>query len=180
MNNLTSSTFSILKSAAIPLCLSLATLVMAQSAVAGSKTCYVDKIKYTNKGAYTVRDLEFRYINNYGDKSYVDSDQWGDLQQGDNNDITKGQSITINLDNYNGKTPYGDGDYRKGFKDGQEVWIKANITAGESKSCRKDGHKLVYKKGVNKTMTFKTSGTTLNNNRCKYNGDMGNDCYTGD
>ncbi len=40
------------------------------------------------------------------------------------------------------------------------------------------GEEPVYKKGINKTMKFKSGGTTLLYNRCKYNGNMDNDCYT--
>ena len=84
--------------------------------------------------------------------------------------VLAGESIIDNLDD----PIFG----VKPLKDGQEVWLLLKIEEGENKSCRKDIHKLIYKKGINKTMKFKLGGTTLLYNRCKYNGNMDNDCYT--
>lgn len=49
---------------------------------------------------------------------------------------------------------------------GDEVWLVVQITAGDKVTCRKKNAKFYYAKGGG-TATFRTGGTTLNNNRCK-------------
>ena len=91
-----------------------------------------------------------------------------------NKEIDKGQSLSVDLNHFNGKSGEGSvtGVSYPPLKEGDEVWITIPIVLGNTKSCQKDGHKLVYKKDVNKTMKFKSSGTTLNDNRCKADGNM--------
>ena len=135
--------------------------IQARLAHAGEKVkeCLVNKIKYINKGAYIVYPV-LKYIRKDGEKKAHHAVSV----------VLAGESIIDNLDD----PIFG----VKPLKDGQEVWLLLKIEEGEKESCRKDIHKLIYKKGINKTMKFKSGGTTLLYNRCKYNGNMDNDCYT--
>lgn len=143
-----------------------------------AKTCYVDAIKYRNKGAYNVQDLGFHWVQSTPDHNEAMIDGFTFGAHSLMVDLDKGESATIKLKTYTSGVNVGGNQYM--LRDGNEVWIKVNITAGEHKSCHKKNHKLIYKEGVGKTMKFKSGGTTLNNNRCKYNGNMDNDCYTGE
>ena len=142
------------------------------------KTCYVDKIKYSNHGGYTVAGLNLKYRKSNGDKWGYDYPYYSSL----NKDINKGGSLSVDLNHFNGMKGEGTvvGTNYPPMREGDEVWIQVAISMGETKSCRKDAHKLVYRKDVNKTMKFKSSGTTLNNNRCKVDGNMDDMCYTGE
>jgi hypothetical protein len=50
--------------------------------------------------------------------------------------------------------------------EGTEVWMRIKISAGETKSCRKDNSKFLYYKDGD-TMTYYSTGTTTLNNRCQ-------------
>jgi hypothetical protein len=55
--------------------------------------------------------------------------------------------------------------------------MKFHINSGNTEICRKDDHKLVYDSS-GRELKFKSKGTTLNDNRCRYAGNMDNDCQT--
>ena len=156
----------------------LSTGVSAHDHDSSAKTCYVDKIKYSNHGGYSVVGLNLEYVKANGNKWSYDYAYYSSL----NNVINNGQSLSVDLNHFNGLETEGTvtGGTYPPLKDGDEVWITIPITMGDTPSCHKDGHKLVYKKDVNKTMKFKSSGTTLNDNRCKADGDMDDMCYTGE
>ncbi len=143
-----------------------------------AKICYVDKIKYSNHGGYAVAGLTLMYVKPNGNEYDFGWSYYPAL----NKEIDTGQSLSVDLNHFNGKSGEGSvlGVSYPPLKDGDEVWISIPIESGNKKSCHKDGHKLVYKKDVNKTMKFKSSGTTLNDNRCKADGNMDDMCYTGD
>ncbi|NQY96872.1 MAG: hypothetical protein HRT82_06890 [Henriciella sp.] len=116
---------------------------------AEAKTCYgVSKMKYTNKGGYTVSAFDVMYKDGNGDKKEV---------LGSGEDLTAGQSVSVGIDEVSGP------------KVGNEVWGKIEIEAGDNNGCRKDGNKFYYDKQGG-TVSYKSSGTTLNNNRCELNG----------
>jgi hypothetical protein len=52
------------------------------------------------------------------------------------------------------------------IEEGDEVWAHIAISLGKTKNCRKDSKRLVYDPNGG-TVTYKTGGTTLNNNRCR-------------
>lgn len=117
--------------------------------VAEAKTCYgVSKMKYTNKGGYTVSAFDVMYKDGNGDKKEV---------LGSGEDLLNGESVTVGIDEVSGP------------KVGNEVWGKIEIEAGDNNGCRKDGNKFYYDKQGG-TVSYKSSGTTLNNNRCELNG----------
>lgn len=117
--------------------------------VADAKTCYgVSKMKYTNKGGYTVSAFDVMYKDGNGDKKEV---------LGSGEDLLNGESVTVGIDEVSGP------------KVGNEVWGKIEIEAGDNNGCRKDGNKFYYDKQGG-TVSYKSSGTTLNNNRCELNG----------
>lgn len=126
--------------------------------------CYVDSLKYSNKGAY---DAEM------GVDAYVGPDhgnRWGFPGLHEKNYVNSGRTKTIDLEeyqNYCKHMNYVNCDSWMNLHAGQEVWLAIGIEMGDDVSCRKDTHKLYYKPGVGKTAHFKTGGTTLNNNRCK-------------
>jgi hypothetical protein len=99
-----------------------------------------------------------------------------------NKEIDVNQSLSVDLNHFNGKSDEGSvtGMSYPPLEEGDEVWIKIPITMGDNPSCHKDGHRLIYRKDVNKTMKFKSSGTTLNDNRCKADGNMDDMCYAGE
>ena len=144
----------------------------------GAKTCYVDKIKFTNKGDYDVLGVDLDFVSGT-DKTMYPMKRTTDrvVQNQLAKTLSKYQNLVVDLDILNGIW-IDQADFP--LREEDEVWIRAHILLGEKKNCHKDNHKLVYRKGVGKTMKFKTGGQTLTNNRCKYDGNMDNDCYTGD
>jgi hypothetical protein len=120
--------------------------------------CYVDKLTYTNDNAsYYVGTVELWYAKD-DKKSYISST---DSRLPKN--ITAGQTVDVDLDKF-------------GLEDGMEVWLRLNIALGENKSCHKDGHKLIYKQNVGRSIHFNSGGTTKNNNRCEYAESIKNQC----
>jgi hypothetical protein len=158
--------------------LGLAPSIQAHEHEAGAKVCYVDKIKYSNHGAYSVAGLTLMYVKPNGNKFDFGYSYYPALNQ----EIGNGASLSVDLNHFNGKSGEGSvlGQSYPPLKEGDEVWVSIPIVMGNNKTCHKDGHKLVYKKDVNTTMKFKSSGTTLNDNRCKADGNMDDMCYTGD
>ena len=140
----------------------------------GAKTCYVDKIHYTNKGAYVV-DFELYYVRGTKQNKYS-WDKNGNLEV----ELSILESHTVNLANWEDQANLPAGLPLTWLRDGDEVWLKLYFVLGEEKSCHKNDHKLVYKKGVNKTMKFWSKGTTLDGNRCRYDGNMDDHCDTGE
>lgn len=140
--------YKMLSSAVLGLALLSAFAIAAP--VAEAKTCYgVSKIKYTNKGAYTVSTI-----------FVMSKDQNGDTQEtvGTRPDLLNGQSSTVNIAGVSDGPSLGD-----------EVWGKIKIEAGDRNGCRKDGNKFYYDKQGG-TVSYKSSGTTQNDNRCELNG----------
>ena len=143
----------------------------------GAKTCYVDKIKFTNKGDYVIEAFDLEFVSGTDHETYPGVSVSGDARDQLGKQLAKYQSHVVDLDIFNGLW-ISQADFP--LREEDEVWIKALIILGERKSCHKDDHKLVYRKGVGKTMKFYTKGTTLDGNRCRYDGNMDNDCYTGE
>ena len=52
------------------------------------------------------------------------------------------------------------------IQQGDEVWAKIQIQMGDSKNCRKSEKKFFYQE-TGGTVTYRTAGTTLNDNRCR-------------
>lgn len=124
-------------------------VLLGAATAAADKTCYgVAKMQYINKGGYTVSDFYVMY-----------KDENGDEQQGyrSRSDITVGETVLIEIQGITGGPPVG-----------SEVWGKIAIEGGDRNGCRKDGTKFYYDKNGG-TISYKSSGTTLNNNRCKLN-----------
>lgn len=158
-------------------------LVSLQANVAlaeGQQTCYVDKLKYTNKGGYNVVLAVVKLNPTYG-KWENDYPNNPSDSNPNNKKVSRNQSQTVDLTHMvdSGKGLGFKPSYAK-LRQGDEVWLHVDIVLGEKKSCRKDTHKLVYKRGVNKTMEFFSKGTVTDGNRCRFRGDMHKECYTGD
>lgn len=158
--------------------LGLAPSIQAHTHEGDAKICYVDKIKYSNHGGYNVAGLTLMYVKPNGNKFDFGYPYYPAL----NHEIGNGASLSVDLNHFNGKSGEGSvtGVSYPPLKEGDEVWISIPIEMGNHKTCHKDGYKLVYRKDVNKTMKFKSSGTTLNDNRCKADGNLDDMCYTGD
>lgn len=114
----------------------------------------IKKLVYANKGGYGAC-IYLNWINEDGEKKKLGPT----LLDGDQCPPT-GQSRTINLNKITTS------EKRELPKDGDEVWLMINIDAGEKKSCRKDNTRFIYR-ADGKTAKFKSSGTTLQNNRCR-------------
>ncbi|NQY96870.1 MAG: hypothetical protein HRT82_06880 [Henriciella sp.] len=124
-------------------------VLLGAATAAADKTCYgVAKMQYINKGGYTVSDFYVMY-----------KDENGDKQEGyrHRSDLTVGETVLIDLTLISGPPSVGD-----------EVWGKLAIEGGDRNGCRKDGTKFYYDKSGG-TISYKSGGTTLNNNRCKLN-----------
>ena len=156
----------------------LATVTFGHTDDASAKVCYVDKIKYSNHGGYSVAGLDLMYVKPNGNKFDFGHVYYPAL----NKEIDKGGSLSVDLNHFNGKSGEGSllGTPYPPLKEGDEVWLKIPIVMGDDPSCHKDSHRLIYRKDVNKTMKFKSSGTTLNDNRCKADGNLDDMCYTGE
>jgi len=135
---------------------------------AATTLCLTSELKYTNKGAYDVGKLGIVWVDSGGTKQEKPYDMKRDDLHGDV--LNHGDDWTFDLREIAPEL---------GIEQGDEVWLKVYIYAGETKSCRKDDHKLVYNGDAGVLMKFDTAGTTLNDNSCKYAGDMSDDCYTG-
>jgi hypothetical protein len=145
---------------------------------ADAKTCYVDKINYSNHGASAVEGLNLMYVQPNGNEFDFGSVYYPALNQ----EIDVGESLSVDLNHFDAKSGEGSvtGMSYPPLRENDEVWITLPIELGEKESCHKDEHRLVYKKDVNRTMKFKSGGTTLTNNRCKADGNMDDMCYTGE
>ena len=120
--------------------------VVGMGSAAADKTCYeVSTMRYTNNGGYTVKKFYVMFKDAKGQKN---------------------EDIGLAFETYTGDTRSVDLNEVEGLKSGNEVWGKVNIEGGDREGCRKDGNKFYYAKSGG-TVNYKTSGTTLNNNRCQ-------------
>jgi hypothetical protein len=149
--------------------LALLGLLVPALPAAAATLCLTDQLKYTNKGAYDVGKLGIVWVGSDGTKQEKPFDMKRDDLHGDV--LNHGDDWTFDLRDIAPEL---------GIEQGDEVWLKVYIYAGETKSCRKDDHKLVYDGGAGVLMKFDTAGTTMNDNSCKYSGDMSDNCKTGD
>ncbi|NQY96871.1 MAG: hypothetical protein HRT82_06885 [Henriciella sp.] len=139
--------YKMISSAILGLALLSAFAIAAPAAEA--KTCYgVSKIKYTNKGAYTLGTIFVMFKDQNGNKHET---------VGIRSNVLNGQSATVNISAVSDGPSVGD-----------EVWGKIKIEAGDRNGCRKDGNKFYYDKQGG-TVSYKSSGTTQNDNRCELN-----------
>lgn len=113
---------------------------------AADKTCYsVSAMRYQNNGAYTVEKFYIMYKDENGEKQ---------SKRGIKDSIYSGETRIVYLtDDFN-------------LPHGAEVWGKVSIESGETEGCRKDGTKFYYHK-TGGTVSYKTGGSTYNNNRCE-------------
>ncbi|MEL6377273.1 MAG: hypothetical protein AAFQ04_08775 [Pseudomonadota bacterium] len=105
---------------------------------ASGKTCYVSKVRFDNKGAYTLSHFE---VEDYEFAGY----------------LVAGESRTWDLGKSNlksGDTFYLSCDLDQGLK-------------SKSMNCKKSGTTLKYHPNGN-TWSHWSKGSTTNNNRCRY------------
>ncbi len=117
--------------------------------IASAKTCYVSRMQIHNDGGYVMGAFELETTN---EGPYALRD----------NPISIGQSYTADLTAFGPQTQ----DDIKGH----EIWLRYEIYAGESRSCRKDSTKLRFHKNGN-TWKFQGKGSTTSGNRCRFKGD---------
>jgi len=132
--------------------------------------CWVDGFRYVNDGTYTVSRVDLVFVTARYAKSVISAEDYAN-KLGFN--VYSGGSANIDLNQL--ENVGGDVANSK-LKDGMEVWPKVKILEGEYKSCHKDGHRLIYKKGIGRTIHFKSGGTTKNNNNCQYAENIKNQC----
>jgi hypothetical protein len=132
----------------VALTLAMMAMLCAGPAAAQDTAYLADTVSYHNKGAYkacfTVHwtDVNGRNYDGKGKKcAQTTSRQRWDL----------GKVVDTN---------------GRSIKDFSEVWIIISIVGGDTKTCRKDNKKIFYST-VGGTVKYKSSGTTLNDNRCK-------------
>ncbi len=118
----------------------------------------INEMTYRNNGAY-VAHFNVRY-NHQGNKCSVYLDGQAYTSSTD-------QNVTVDLTSDEFEVHSGGSGCKGAIPDGAEVWGKVFITAGEDKSCRKDGTKFIYIADSNNTASYRSGGTTGNNNRCK-------------
>lgn len=102
-----------------------------------------------NNGDYVISAVELKWKTPEGDEK---SNKF-------THDIHKDEGFCLDLDKF-GDVPAG-----------SEVWLKAYIAVGETKSCRKDNPRI-YTEGLaaktsDSMQLYKMGGQTLTNNACK-------------
>ena len=137
------------------------------AALADKEKCAVNALRYVNKSlGYTVKRLSVGYITADGEKAY--KNVWGTGKfSPDSRKIWADEDKVINLD-----------DMSADVQNAPELWLVVHIDSGESKSCRKNKHKLVYSADKGGEIRFKTGGTTRLNNACKFYGKIEEYCKT--
>jgi hypothetical protein len=128
-----------------------AALALGATGSAVAEDYNTKRLKYENKGGYSAC-TELHWKDSQGNKhkltaADLDGDQCPPTQQ----------SRTINLNDLTGTKKPSVGD---------EVWLVIKIDAGDTETCRKDNARFYYDSSGG-TATFKTKGTTLQNNRCR-------------
>ncbi len=121
------------------------------------------KIKYTNKGGYTA--CVNAYWNDSNDKKQKirwDAEKNLPLLPGKDSCLDNGQSTIVDFAKVAEETQ----TTQRALKVGDEIWLLLNIKEGEKRNCHKDSPKFLYDP-YGTTAEMKTSGTTLNNNRCE-------------
>jgi len=109
-----------------------------------SVDCWVDGFRYINDGSYTVEKIDLVFGTSRFAKSVISGKDYPE-HLGFN--IYSGGSTNMDLNPL--ENVIGDVANSK-LKDGMEVWPKVKIFGGESNTCHKDGHKLIYKRGSNR------------------------------
>jgi hypothetical protein len=109
----------------------------------------VGVLMYYNNGGYTVKSVTLHWVDNSG------AEQAKQFRK----DMQLGTGFCYDIRG-------GVGDGEVDIQEGSEVWLSFNIAAGDKKSCRKDGTRMVYKKnGANQF--YISEGTTTTGNRCQ-------------
>lgn len=116
-------------------------------------------LKYSNDGAYAARfyiqykleDGKACWVKPKSMTAYVGPDSWIQYGLDDNMQIFLGPKRCL--------------DASGGIPNGIEVWGRVQIDLGSAQSCRKDKRVIYQSSGG--LMSYKTKGTTFNNNRCR-------------
>jgi hypothetical protein len=128
-----------------------AAVILLISAVSAAGQDYkISRITYDNNGAYKAC-VHVKWKTADGTK----------LQEDHRKSVcaNAGRKETRRLENVVGKNG-------ETIQAGDEVWAEIDIKAGEIENCRKDGKTFFYDPAGG-TVTYKTGGTTYNDNRCK-------------
>ncbi len=121
------------------------------------------KMKYFNKGNYKACVAVYWNDSN-GKKQNIDWDAKKETPMiGSNYCLNQGQSTTVDFAKIESWTK---NSTHRVLREGDEIWLRIEIFGGDNKNCHKDNPKFIYDPDGTKA-EMKTSGTTLNNNRCK-------------
>ena len=126
---------------------------------------------------YSVKELHYKNVGGYNATCYIRFEHLGkpcSVFKPAPNDhkepkvVRKGDTIRFNLNKDKLKIRRGSENCLNNdwIRAGTRVWGHVVIDAGERKSCKKDGAVLKFHPDGD-TVTYKTGGTTLNNNRCR-------------
>ena len=135
------------------------TFLTAFSGVGLATDWNVDTLRYQNRGSYSValyvvwpldKDTKCRLVRNEA--------------------IGPAESADYNIGGTNSRWKINDEDIdsscKNGPKEGDEVWMRFEIVAGDKQTCLKDENRFYYKTGGG-TIKYDSIGTTLNRNRCR-------------
>ena len=122
------------------LAMTLATVTLSAHA---DKTCLVSKFQYYNKGGYIAKNFTIR-------------NKTSDDNRGGNAGLSEVKTLVIKE--------------QAGIKEGDAVWLEYVIADGleEYISCKKEGTTLVFDSARGITWNYKSKGTTMDGNRCRF------------
>ncbi len=126
-----------------------------------AETKDVSKFTYKNNGTY---DAYFNVRYNKDGKNcqvYLDGNAFTGLRK-------VGQrigNVEVDLNSTAFKVESGGNTCKGAIPDGTRVWGKVYIEDGDKESCKKSVE--LIKQGSGKTVSYRTGGTTLKDNRCK-------------
>ncbi len=147
--------------------------LMAVSAMGASmaEKVNVSKFTYQNKGEY---NAYFNVRYNQADGTNCSVYLNGEAYTGTKVMVTTSgavmtknrvDSVTVDLTSIQFKSFKGGSGCKGEIPDGTRVWGKVYIDAGDNESCKKSVE--LIKQGSGKTVSYRTGGTTLKDNRCK-------------
>lgn len=122
----------------------------------------VSDLQWTNHGAYLAR-VSVKWKSQATGK--IGKTREGCLlegggEQGDSYRVANGDSVVCHVHALDDKW--------YALEPGDEVWLHVDIAMGDNKSCRKDDVRLIFNPKAHQKGKYRSGGTTLNNNRCKW------------
>jgi len=119
------------------------TIAVGTLSAHADKTCLVNKFQYYNKGGYIAKNFTIR-------------NKTSDDNRGGNVGLSETKTLVIKE--------------QAGIKEGDAVWLQYYIADGMDVfiTCHKEGTTLVFDSALGNTWNYKSKGTTMDGNRCRF------------